>query len=330
MKPYAKRILPKELHTYLRPAYRRVRRWLVKLDRACDRRTMTLPDFIQLLRELGITPGATVMVHTSMDEITRRVPELNAVMLVRVLQELLGQDGTLLMPTFPFVGPQLRYVETHDTFDPRKTPSRVGLATEVFRRMPGVIRSLHPTHSIAGWGKHAGDLLATHHVGTTFGPNSPLYKLRHYAGCVVGLGAGLSSFTILHVAEGVHPGTREYRFEAEPRVMTIVDGPERIPCTFDVLKPGVELDLDRIASFLMKDGTLKRVSKRGLKCVTARADQLIKHSFELIEQQGYYASTWSLRGWRWTSRGYVIDPTLGERPVPEGASRAAEHGGPHR
>lgn len=298
MKPHAKRILPKELHTWLRPAYQRGRRWLVKLDRACDRRTMTLPEFIQLVGESGITPGATVMLHTSMDEITRRVPELDAVKLVHVLQELLGPDGTLLMPTFPFVGPQLRYVETHATFDPRKTPSRVGLATEVFRRMPGVIRSLHPTHSVAGWGRHAADLLATHHLGTTFGPNSPLYKLRHYAGIVVGLGTGFDSFTILHVAEELHPGTREHRFQAEPRVMTIIDGPERIPYTFDVLKPGVEFDLRRIAGFLMKNGTLRCVSRRGLKCVTARAAELIEHSFDLIDQRGYYASTWSLQGRR--------------------------------
>jgi aminoglycoside N3'-acetyltransferase len=298
MIPGVKQIVPKELHPFLRPTYQHMRRWLAKLDCACDRRTMSLSEFAQLLEELGITSGATVMIHSSMDEIGRRVPDLNSIKLIQLMQQLLGREGTLLMPTFPFLGLQLHYVETHDTFDARQTPSQVGLATEVFRRMPGVVRSLHPTHSIAGWGKHARDLLATHHLGATFGPDSPMYKLQEYGGLVAGLGTGLNRFTILHVAEELHHETRESRFEAEPRVMTIIDGPKRIPYTFKVLKAGVEYDFDRIARSLSKDGTLKRVSKSGLKCVAARADHLIKHSLELVERHAYFASTWSLQGWR--------------------------------
>jgi aminoglycoside N3'-acetyltransferase len=293
-----KQLVPKELRPYLRPTYEQLRRWWANVDRACDRRTISVSQFVQVLEELGISTGATVMVHSSMDEIVRRVPELNAMKLIQLLQQRLGREGTLLMPTFPFLGLQLDYVEMHDTFDPRKTASQVGLATEVFRRMPGVIRSLHPTHSVAGWGKHARDLLATHHLGTTFGPNSPMYKLKQQGGLVAGLGTGLNRLTILHVAEELHPATREWRFEAQPRTMTIIDGPKRIPHAVNVLKSGIDYDFRRIASFLSKDGTLKRVSKGGLKCVAARADRLIERSLELVERHAYYASTWSLERWR--------------------------------
>jgi aminoglycoside 3-N-acetyltransferase len=220
------------------------------------------------------------------------------VRLVRLLQDLLGPEGTLLMPTFPFVGSQLHYADTHDTFDTHRTPSRVGLATEVFRRMPGVIRSLHPTHPIAGWGQHARELLATHHLGTAFGRQSPLYKLCHQQGLVIGLGAGLSSFTILHVAEELHAPTRAMRFEPEARVMTIIDGGRRIPYAFEVLKVGIDYDFDRLAGFLSKNGTLKRVSRSGLKCASARADRLVTGSRELLEQQAFFAPTWSLTGGR--------------------------------
>jgi aminoglycoside N3'-acetyltransferase len=298
MKRHAKRILPIELRAQLRPAYLRGRRWLGALDRACDKRTLTLPEFIQLLGELGITPGATVMLHSSMDEVARRVPKLDALTLVQVLQDILGQEGTLLMPTFPFLGSQLRYAETHDSFDPVRTPSRVGLATEVFRRMPGVVRSLHPTHPIAGWGRDAADLLATHHLGPTFGPHSPLYKLRERAGLVVGLGTGLSSFTILHVAEELHSATREHRFEPEPRMMTIVDGPTRIPYAFRVLKAGIEYDFDGLVRAFSRGGTLKSVCRSGLQCAAARADLLIERALELIDQKAFFASRWSVEAWR--------------------------------
>lgn len=292
-----KRILPRELHAAVRPTYQRLRRWLATLDHACDKRTMSLAQFLQLLEQLGITSGATVMIHSSMDHIVRRVPELNSMRLIRLLQDLVGRAGTLLMPTFPFLGLQLHYVEKQDTFDPVKTPSQVGLVTEIFRRMPGVSRSLHPTHPVAGWGKHARDLLATHHLGATFGPDSPMYKLQEYGGLVVGVGVGLGSFTILHVAEELHPEVHESRFEVEPRTMTIIDGPKRIPYTFKVLKAGVEYDLDRITAFLSKGGTLKCVNRRGLQCASAPADQLIKQSLELIEQHLFFASRWSITGW---------------------------------
>lgn len=298
MNQLAKQLVPQELRPYLRTTYEQMRHWWAKLDCACDRRTLSLAQFGEVLEELGITSGATVMVHSSMDELARRVPELNAMKLVELLQSRLGRDGTLLMPTFPFLGLQLHYVETHDTFDPRRTPSQVGLATEVFRRMPGVLRSLHPTHPVAGWGKHARELLATHHLGSTFGPNSPMYKLQEYGGLVAGLGAGLNRFTILHVAEEVHPATRAHRFEAQARAMTIIDGSRRISYKFKVLKPGVDYDMARIAGVLSKHGALKRVSRRGLKCVAARADELIKRSLELAESGLYYALTWSLHRWR--------------------------------
>jgi aminoglycoside 3-N-acetyltransferase len=283
-----KTLVPKELQPHLAPAYHRMGGWLARLDRAFDKRSMSQSQFLQLLEELGVTAGATVMVHSSMDKIARRVPDVNPFRLIQLLQQLLGPEGTLLMPTFPFEGPQLHYVEAHDTFDPRKTPSRVGVMPEVFRRMPGVIRSLHPTHSVAAWGKHASEMLATHHLGTTFGPSSPIYKLRDHGGLVVGLGAGLSeSFTIQHVAEELHPKTRSYAYEKEPRVMTIINGPDKIRYEFYVLKPEIEGKFARIERILLKDGTLKCINRKGLQCAVTHADEFITRSLELIDRNMY-------------------------------------------
>lgn len=270
----------------LAPAYRRLRHHWLRLDRALDRRVLSMSDFERLLRALGVTSGATVLVHSSMDRLSRRVPGLKPIVLIRLLQELLGEEGTLLMPTFPFRGRQRDHADRCDTFDVRRTPSQAGLVTEVFRRMPGVVRSLHPTHPIAGWGRHAADLLATHHLGTAFGPNSPMYKLGERGGVVVGLGTRpRDTYTILHVPEELDPVTRAWAYEERPRVMTIVDGTRHFPYQFHVLRADAErerFELD-LLNALLRERVVRSVVAGGLPCSAAPADRVIERALQLIE-----------------------------------------------
>lgn len=283
-----KRTIPKGLLLYIEPGYRRMRRWSAKLDRLVDTRTMDEATFTKLLERLGVCPGGTVMVHSSADEIARRVPGMNPMKLIRLLQELLGSEGTLLMPTFPFAGRQREYVETHDSFDVMRTASQVGLITEVFRRMPDVMRSLHPTHSVAGWGRHARELLSEHHLGTAFGEKSPIFKLRHYDGRVISLGAAFSdSFTILHVAEELHPVTRERAYEKQTRCMNIINGGETIRYEFRAMRGDVERNFSRVEKVFLRDGTLTSINERGLKCLSAGAERFITRSLELIDKGMY-------------------------------------------
>src|SRR5262245_46255796 len=56
-----------------------LKRIVGRIHGAVDRRTMSIGEFRGLLDQLGIQKGAVVMVHSSMDAIARRVPELSAV-----------------------------------------------------------------------------------------------------------------------------------------------------------------------------------------------------------------------------------------------------------
>ncbi len=274
------------LPSCLVPAYRYLRRRWAQLDRAIDKRTMGSSEFVKLLASLGIASGATVLLHTSMESIARRVPGLKPLALIRLVQDLLGEDGTLLMPTFPFRGRQRDYADRCQSFDVRRTPSQAGLVTEVFRRMPGVMRSLHPTHPLSGWGRHARELLAGHHLGTGFGLNSPMYRLREHGGIVVGVATRpRDTFTILHVPEELHPATRAWAYEREPRVMTIVDGARRIPYRLHVLRPDPERDrFERaLLNALLREGVVKRVIDGGLQCSMAHADRIIERALQLID-----------------------------------------------
>ena len=143
------KVVPIRWYPYVYPAYRKIRQRIEKIDRALDRRTLPEARFIELLQELGFKPGATVMVHSALSRVRRRVPDLTPEKLIALLQRLVGAEGTLLMPTYSFLGSQAEYADSHTHFDVHSTPSRVGILTEIFRKLPDAVRSLHPTHSVA-------------------------------------------------------------------------------------------------------------------------------------------------------------------------------------
>lgn len=272
----------------VRPAAKGVYKQVQALGRKIDRRTLNESQFKKLLVNIGFKPGVVIMLHSSMDEIVRRVPSMTPLKLIRLLIQLIGEEGTLLMPTIPFEGSQFAYVQTHRTFDVKRAPSRVGLVTEIFRRMPGVIRSLHPTHPIAGLGRRAEELLSTHHLGTAFGENSPFCKMRAFGGIVVILGAIPEALTLLHVAEELHPKTFDYAYMKTLYPITIINGDETIDYELYPLRVDRPRNKQLGLRILAKEGILQCKKCHGLKVATCVADSVIKRSLSLIDEDRYY------------------------------------------
>ena len=114
------------------------------------RHPFTTADLLSTLRELGISDGDVMLVHSSFAEFLGfrgKAPDV-----IRVLKQAVGPHGTLMMPTLSFSGSAAAYAREAKLFDLARSPSKVGLLTELFRRSEGVVRSLHPTHSVAVWG----------------------------------------------------------------------------------------------------------------------------------------------------------------------------------
>jgi aminoglycoside N3'-acetyltransferase len=113
--------------------------------------------------------------------------------------EVITPAGTLLMPTFnhgqPFEEGGAGY------FHPGETRTRNGAIPDLFWRMPGVLRSLDPTHAFAAWGKNARRYVEHHHRTLTMGPQSPLGLLCADGGLGLLLGVGYGSNTFHHVVE---------------------------------------------------------------------------------------------------------------------------------
>lgn len=152
------------------------------------------------LRQLGLRDRDIVMVHSSLDQFEGfdgRVTDI-----IASLQAVVGSEGTILMPTIPFVGTALEYVQRAKVFDVAKTPSQMGMITEIFRRIPGVVRSVHPTHSVAAWGACAGEMVRDHHAAKTpCGMNSPFARLKPVSGKILLWGVGIEAMTFFHALE---------------------------------------------------------------------------------------------------------------------------------
>lgn len=140
------------------------------------------------------------MVHSSFDAFEGFQGKPSDV--ITVLKACVGLQGLVMMPTMTFSGTAVAYAQTKPLFDVARTPSRMGLLTELFRRMPGVVRSLHPTHSVAIWGDAALSVAQGHYSSATpCGAGTPFEVLRQRQGKIVLLGVDIGSMTFFHFLE---------------------------------------------------------------------------------------------------------------------------------
>jgi aminoglycoside 3-N-acetyltransferase len=152
---------------------------------------------VAALRELGLSAGDGVMVHSSLKSFG--VVEGGPRTVVEALMEVLTPEGTLLMPSFNHGA---AFAEGGPgVFDPSVTPTTNGAIPDTFWRMPGVLRSLDPTHPVAAWGRNARRYTEFHHRTLTMGPDSPLGLLQVDGGYGLLLGVGYHSNTFHHVVE---------------------------------------------------------------------------------------------------------------------------------
>lgn len=166
------------------------------------------------LLALGVQPGSIVLVHSSLRTLGWVCGGAQAVILA--LEQALGPDGTLVMPTHstdlsdpaqwmrpPVPQPWWQLIrDTMPAYDPDLTTTRqMGIIPETFRKQPGALRSAHPSDSFAARGPHAAAITSGHGLDNGLGETSPLGRLYDLDGWVMLLGVGHGNNTSLHLAE---------------------------------------------------------------------------------------------------------------------------------
>jgi len=204
--------------------------------------TVTKSEIVRRLRALGLEKGDILVVHSSLSAFGRVAGGARTV--VEALLEVIGPEGTLVMPSLPAPG--------HEPYDARTTPTNMGAIAEYFRRMPGVERSLSPCVPACALGPRAREFVADHHTCRSPYIGGPWHKAAMAGGYVLLLGVDQDRSTTLHVAEAL--AGMPYMNPVRARY---VDGKGRIRTYRGILYAGPHRNFIGIDPLLEKAGLMK-------------------------------------------------------------------------
>jgi aminoglycoside 3-N-acetyltransferase len=232
-----------------------------------------------------------LLVHASLSSLGWVCGGAPAVILA--LEEVLGEEGTLVMPTHsgdltdpekwenpPVPRDWWEPIRQHmPPFSPDLTPTRkTGAISEAFRKQNGVLRSDHPHFSFAARGAHAALITNDHGLEQGLGERSPLARIYELDGHVLLLGVGHENNSSLHLAEyrASFPGRRTVKSGAP-----ILRNGKQVWAQFD------EIDLDA-EDFEMIGKSYAQDSKAVQGGMVAQATSVLMSQRGLVD----YAVAW--------------------------------------
>lgn len=163
---------------------------------------LQLEELDKTLEILGIGHRERIFVHSHSAVLGQLPGGVRAV--VDTLKRRVGEQGLIMMPTYPHRGSFWDYAHGDPLFDVRRTPSQMGLMTEFFRRDKQARRSVHPTHPVSLWGEQADEWAVGHdQAANPFHARSPFGRLHRAGGKVLFMELDGWHLTQIHVAEAL-------------------------------------------------------------------------------------------------------------------------------
>ena len=152
-------------------------------------------DLIKDLEALKINPKGTLLVHSSMKSIGE--VEGGADTVLDALMDYM-REGLLVLPTHTW-----SYINAaNPRFEVEHSKVCVGILPELFRKREGVVRSLHPTHSVAAIGSGKEAFIADNEKwDTPCARQSPWGKLLDHKAQIMLIGVDLRRNTFIHGVE---------------------------------------------------------------------------------------------------------------------------------
>jgi aminoglycoside 3-N-acetyltransferase len=271
--------LPDPVAGSLRVLRRRGRRARYQVRERVSPVTIGREDLAAALRAAGLREGDGAFVHTAMSAFGQI--EGGPATIVGAFEDVLGERGLLAMPAFPLTTGTAEYLAADPLFDVRATPSRMGALTEHFRRLPGVARSLHATHSVCARGPGADDLVAGHaDAPTPFGEGTPFARMVERGMHQLWLGTGIRTFTLYHAFECLKGDAFPHLVFAEqplPARCVDADGRERTVLTLvhdSVLGRHKDPTRQRMRDHLIAAGAMRSVALGRGEILAARMPEL--------------------------------------------------------
>lgn len=169
--------------------YKRARRKLVRLNEA---------KILEALQSCGPFQADVLLMHSSLSACGSI--DGGPATVISAARSWISDRAFLAMPTHTWSYPDETGVAP--VYDYTSTASVVGAITDYYWRQPGVVRSLHPSHSIACSGPDAEKLCADHELcETPCGRGTPYERIIERDSSILMFGATLDAYTLFHTAE---------------------------------------------------------------------------------------------------------------------------------
>ncbi|MBE6753163.1 MAG: AAC(3) family N-acetyltransferase [Ruminococcaceae bacterium] len=229
------------------------------------------------LEAMNIPHDATLLIHSSMKAVGEI--EGGAETLLDCLCEHLS-DGLLVMPTHTWD----TIDDQHNVFNPATEPSCVGILGMLLLKREGAVRSLHPTHSVAAWGKDAAAFVAGEHFcETPCARNGCMGKLLDRHGLIMFLGCPLTKNTFLHGVEewcGIENrlGEPKVRFIVMPNGEQFM-GTMRGHCA---PVPDVSQNYGKMEQPFLQLGAAEEYRLGDARCVLCKCEDMVRITSELL------------------------------------------------
>ncbi|MFK0525262.1 AAC(3) family N-acetyltransferase [Paenibacillus illinoisensis] len=155
----------------------------------------TQQSLLDQLQQLGIDGRGTLLVHSSMKSMGE--VEGGADTVLDAFTDYM-KDGLLVLPTHTWS----TINASNPMFHVESSPCCVGILPELFRKRPGVVRSWHPTHSVAAIGTDAVAFTKDDHLyDTPCARGSAWGKLLDRKATILLVGVDLKRNTFIHGVE---------------------------------------------------------------------------------------------------------------------------------
>lgn len=242
----------------------------------------TKEDLKQHLKEMGFTGTESIMVHSSMKSIG--IVEGGADTVVDTFMEYF-REGLFMTPTHTWKQMSAEY----PVFNPAIEPACVGIIPNIFMKREGVVRSLHPTHSIAAYGKDAAEYVkGEENVTTPCAVGGCWERLRERNAKILLIGVTHARNTFIHAIEEVYDVPE--RLTEEPVAFKIVmpDGSIKdvaVHRHYNRLKAHISEEFDKMLDGYFATGAAKKVRFGDAECILCDTNRMFEVTGAILEQE---------------------------------------------
>ncbi len=225
------------------------------------------------LKKMNLNSTDTVLIHSSCKSIGYDAED--------ILDTLMDyfEDGLLILPTHTWK----TINESNPIYDPLSTPSCVGILSNLFLKRKGVVRSLHPTHSVAAYGKDADTFIKGEELNNTpCTPGGVYDRLRQRDAKILLIGVGNERNTFIHSIEEVLNVPN--RLSDNPMELKIKIGSKTITSYvrkhYNMNQPHISEDFVKLDKALLNKGamTKSRFGKAFVNILNAnRTFEVVRH-----------------------------------------------------